>query len=459
MDRKLFFQVRRQPPELIIPAKPTPNDRKPLSDLDDRDGLRYKLSGVQIYGPNPCMENDDPVKVIREALAKTLVFYFPFAGRLREGPDRKLTVDCTGEGVVFVAAKADVRAEEFPLYPPFPCMDQLLYDHDHLHGSHGIVNSPLMFIQVTRLLCGGFMLAIKFTHNMCDAFGMSQFLTALGDIALGRTNPSVLPVWKRELLNVRNPPQATCTHHEFTQLATKSTTDPNPDSDMVYRSFFFNSTNVSVLRNLVPPHLAKCSTFDLLAACIWRNRTIALALHPQQRVRLVFAVNARSRLKSSIPIGYYGNVFVLPGVISTVDELCKNPIGYALELVMNAKANVTEEYVRSFIDLTVLKARAPISTEWTYIVDDLTQLGLWDTNYGWGKPIYGGMAYSEVDPTPGTGNYFLRIRKKDGDEDEIVAPMCLPASAMEKFEKELEKLLVFGNYGSHVSCTKIPSAL
>lgn len=294
---------------------------------------------------------------------------------------------------------------------------------------------------------------------MCDAFGMSQFLTALGDIARGRTFPSVLPIWKRELLNVRNPPQATCTHHEFTQLATNSTVIPNPHSDMVYRSFFFNSTNISVLRNLVPPCLANCSTFDLLAACIWRNRTIALALHPEQKVRLVFAVNARSRLISSIPVGYYGNVFVLPGVISTVEELCKNPIGYALELVMNAKANVTEEYVRSFIDLTVMKGRAPISTEWTYIVDDLTHLGLWDTNYGWGKPIYGGMAYSEVDPTPGTGNYFLRIRKKDGDEDKIVAPMCLPACAMERFEKELQKLLVYGNYGSHVSCIKILSAL
>ncbi|KAK1386814.1 hypothetical protein POM88_014992 [Heracleum sosnowskyi] len=238
----------------------------------------------------------------------------------------------------------------------------------------------------------------------------------MGGIGRGRTSPSVLPIWKRELLNVRNPPKATCTHHEFTQLATKSTTDPNPDSEMVYRSFFFNSTNISVLRNLVPQHLTKCSTFDLLAACIWRNRMIALALHPEQKVRLVFAVNARSRLKSSIPVGYYGNAFVLPGVISTRNTM------------------------RSFIDITVMKGRALISTEWTYIVDDLTQLGLWDTNYGWGKPIYGGMAYSEVDPTPGTGNFFLRIRKKDGDEDVIVAPMCLPAGAMERFEKGLQKL-------------------
>lgn len=127
---------------------------------------------------------------------------------------------------------------------------------------------------------------------------------------------------------------------------------------------------------------------------------------------------------------------------------------------MKAKANVTEEYVRSFIDLTVAKGRAPISMEWTYIVDDLTRIGLWDMDYGWGKPVYGGMAYCEVDSTPGTGNYFLRIRDGGGDGDEIVAPMCLPANAMERFEVELEKLLIdsHGNE-SHLLCENVRSAL
>lgn len=89
----------------------------------------------------------DPVKIIREAIARTLVFYYPFAGRLKEGPGRKLYVDCTDEGVLFIEADADVTLEQFgkALQPPFPLLEELLFD---VPGSGGVLNSPLLLIQV-----------------------------------------------------------------------------------------------------------------------------------------------------------------------------------------------------------------------------------------------------------------------------------------------------------------------
>ncbi|KAK1692830.1 hypothetical protein QYE76_009527 [Lolium multiflorum] len=53
-----------------------------------------------------------PVVVIRRALGEALVHYYPLAGRLREVEGRKLVVDCTGEGVLFVEADTDVRLAE-----------------------------------------------------------------------------------------------------------------------------------------------------------------------------------------------------------------------------------------------------------------------------------------------------------------------------------------------------------
>lgn len=149
----LTFAVRRRAPELIVPAKPTPRELKPLSDIDDQDGLRFPIPVIQFYRRDPKMKNKNPACVIREALAKLLVFYYPFAGRLREGQARKLMVDCCGDGVLFIEAEADVTLKQFrdALQPPFPYLEELLYD---VPGSGGVLNSPLLLIQVK--FCGKF---------------------------------------------------------------------------------------------------------------------------------------------------------------------------------------------------------------------------------------------------------------------------------------------------------------
>lgn len=176
----------------------------------------------------------DPVRVIKHAVAKALVYYYPFAGRLREGSNGKLTVECTGEGVLFIEANANVTLDHFAdaLVPPIPAMDELLYN---VPGSSGILNCPLLVIQViffpypfstslsidtglwssfictrqvTRLACGGFVVALRFNHTMCDGSGLVQFMNAIAEMARGASIPSVEPVWNRDLLIARAPPRA-----------------------------------------------------------------------------------------------------------------------------------------------------------------------------------------------------------------------------------------------------------
>ncbi|GMJ11319.1 hypothetical protein like AT5G17540 [Hibiscus trionum] len=147
----LVFKVHRREPELIVPAKSTPHECKMLSDIDDQEGFRFQIPVIQFYQYNHSMQGKDPVRVIREALAQALVFYYPFAGRLREGPQRKLMVDCNGEGLMFIEADTDVTLEQFgnPLQPPFPCLEELLYD---VPGSAGVLDSPLILIQVLYII-------------------------------------------------------------------------------------------------------------------------------------------------------------------------------------------------------------------------------------------------------------------------------------------------------------------
>ncbi|KAE8077561.1 hypothetical protein FH972_016116 [Carpinus fangiana] len=146
------------------------------SALIGKDGTATFLSiDLELY--NPSLHG----KVIREALAQTLVFYYPFAGRLRGGPGRKLVVECTGEGVMFIEADADVTLQQFgdDLQPPFPCMEDLLFD---VPGSGGIINCPLFLIQVTHLKCGEFIFALRLNHTMSDAAGLVQFMMAMAEM-------------------------------------------------------------------------------------------------------------------------------------------------------------------------------------------------------------------------------------------------------------------------------------
>ena len=79
----LVFNVRRCEPELVVPAKSTPHEFKQLSDVDDQE--RHHVLVIMFYRYDQSLVGKDPVKVIR--VAQTLAFYYPYAGRLREGPE------------------------------------------------------------------------------------------------------------------------------------------------------------------------------------------------------------------------------------------------------------------------------------------------------------------------------------------------------------------------------------
>ncbi|XP_012070521.1 benzyl alcohol O-benzoyltransferase-like [Jatropha curcas] len=430
----LVFKVYRREPELLVPSNPTPHEFKLLSDIDDQDSLRFHMPLVQFYRYDPSMKGKDPVKVIREAIGKTLVFYYPFAGRLREGPERKLMVECTGEGVLFIEADADVSLEDFgdPLQPPFPCLEELLFD---VPGSSSILNSPLLLIQVTRLNCGGFIFALRLNHTMSDGFGLIQFMSAMGEIARGAPSPSILPVWERHVLNARTPSRVTCMHREYDQVAdTKGTRIPL--DDMIHQSFFFGPSEISALRGLVPPHLSNCSSFELLTACLWKCRTIALQPDPTEEMRMICVVNGRSRFNPPLPTGYYGNVIAYPAAVATAGELSQKPLSFALELIREAKRSVTEEYIRSVADLMVIKDRPHFTVVRSCLVSDVTGPGFGEVDLGWGKAVYAGPTKGGV----GVVSFYLPFKNEKG-ENGIILPIVLPAQAMERFIMELKGIL------------------
>ncbi|GFZ08598.1 acetyl CoA:(Z)-3-hexen-1-ol acetyltransferase [Actinidia rufa] len=384
---------------------------KQLSDIDDQEGLRFHFPVIMFYKRNLSMEGEDPVKFIREALAEALVFYYPFAGRLIEGPNRKLMVDCTSEGVLFIEADADIELNQLigdTIDPGFSYLDELLHD---VPGSEGILGCPLLLIQVTRFRCGGWAFAIRVNHTMSDAQGLVQFLTTIAEFARGAEGaPSVPPVWQREFLAARQPPSITFQHHEYEQ-------------------------EITAIRSHLSLHSRSTSTtFDVLTACLWRCRTCALGLDPNETIRISCAATGRGKHNLRVPRGYYGNVFAFPAAVSRAGMISTSPLEYVVEEVKKAKTRMTGEYLRSVADLMVTKGRPLQTVAGIYIVSDTTRVGFDAIDFGWGKPIYGGLARASP-----LISFYARFKDNRG-EDGTVVLMCLPETAMERFQEELKKM-------------------
>ncbi|TVU02097.1 hypothetical protein EJB05_52463, partial [Eragrostis curvula] len=318
------FAVRRRDPELVGPVSPTPRETKRLSDIDDQIGLRWHMPLVFFYRGGGGGVRHDPVRVVRRALGEALVPYYPLAGRLRELEEgnKKLVVDCTGEGV----ADADVRLPEFEaavaglLRPPFPRMDQLLFDADGCSSDGVVLGSALLLVQVTRLLCGGFVLALRLNHTVCDAAGIAQFVSAVGELARGiPAAPTVAPVWCRELLDARSPPRPSFRHPEYDAF-------PPEEEDMIMRTFTFRPADPRPSRPL------------------------------GDTTRLIVVAGVREVLR--LPAGYYGNACVFPAAVPSAGALRRGSLGDAVVLVQRVKkAAASAEYVRSSADLLVLRGR------------------------------------------------------------------------------------------------------
>lgn len=276
---------------------------------------------------------------------------------------------------------------------------------------------------------------------MTDAPGYTQFIMALAEIAQGACEPSITPVWGRELLTARDPPRITCTHNEYhvdAVVANENDDEDETTQDIVHRSFFFGPNHLMAIHQLFPN---KNSTFEVLTAFIWRCRTIALQLEPHKEVRLMINNNIRGKTKTPLlPRGYYGNAFVFPAAATTAGKLCSNSLGFALELVKKSKSMATKEYIQSVADLMVIRGRPNLVSSGTWLVSDLTHASMEDIDFGWGKAQYGGPAMA------GAGDilevsFFIPHRNANGEKG-IVVPIYLPRKAMMRFIKQLENMLI-----------------
>lgn len=431
---------------IVTPSKPIAakhGDSLYLSNLDDMVGTRVFTPTVYFYKTHEQDgENKKPfIKTLRDALADVLVPYYPLSGRLRETNNGKLEVFFgPDQGVLMLEAHSENTLSELGDFAaPNPDWEPLIFRFPN-EEPYQVLDMPLLIAQVTRFSCGGFSLGLRLCHCLCDGLGAMQFLNAWATTA--RTGTLVTepkPCWDREIFRPRNPPVVKFSHTEFMKIEDgsslmKSLFETKPIQKCIRLSKEFQTWLKSMAQ---PSDLAGCTTFDAMAAHIWRSWVQALDITPlDYQLRLTFSVNARPKLiNPPLKEGFYGNVVCVACATSTPSNLIHEQLPETARLVREARQGISEEYLRSTIDHIHVDRPKKLEFGGKLTITQWTRFSIYKAaDFGWGKPLYAGPL--DLTPTPQVC-VFLPEGDDDSSTGSIIVGICLPESAGQRFMQAL----------------------
>ncbi|PON89335.1 Transferase [Trema orientale] len=390
----MAIKVREE--TMVKPAAETPRRVLWNSNLDLVIPSIHTPS-VYFYRPTGAANFFDP-SVMKQALSKALVPFYPMAGRLRRDDDGRIEIDCNAEGVLFVEAESDSVIDDFGDFAPTPELRRLIPPVDY---SGGIASYPLLLLQVTYFKCGGVSLGVGMQHHAADGFSGLHFVNTWSDIARG-LDLTIPPFIDRTLLRARDPPQPAFDHIEYkTPPALKCTNPQSGPESTTHAVGIYKLTReqISILK-------AKCkedgntvnySSYEMLSGHVWRCVCKARGLSDDQDTKLYIATDGRSRLQPPLPPGYFGNVIFTTTPLAVAGDLISKPTWYAASRIHNALARMDNEYLRSALDFLEVQPNlsALVRGAHTFRCPNLgitswVRLPIHDADFGWGRPIFMG---------------------------------------------------------------------
>lgn len=451
--KKKRMLVNIQETTIVNPSKlPFSDDHVlPLSHLDTDRNLHVLFRYLRVYvnsTHHDKPDSDRPFHVITAALSSALVIYYQYAGSLsRRSNDGRLELHCqVGKGVPVIRATVDCQLSSIKYLDDEP--------DDQGELVEGLVPNPdqdeamthPMTLQITMFGCGGFVLGAAIHHSLCDGIGATQFFNVMAELARGAgvTEIKAQPVWDRQiLLGPRNPPQIEFPIQEFLSLNPNLVPYSEKTGRVVREFFHVKDAWLDQLKGvLLEQSGSKFTTFEALGAFIWRARAKASKIPADEKLKFAYSINIRKLVNPPLPGGYWGNGCVPMYVQLTASDLLEQPLSKTADSIKKSKYNVSDEYVRSFIDFQELHFNEGI-TAGTRIsgFTDWRHLGHSTVDFGWGGPVtvfpLSRHLLGSVEPC-----FFLPYSSasEEGKKDGFKILVYLQEDATSTFKEEMDKL-------------------
>ncbi|KAG8066584.1 hypothetical protein GUJ93_ZPchr0004g38756 [Zizania palustris] len=375
-------------------------DVVPLS-VFDRANFDTYISVIYAFRP-PAPAND----VLEAGLARALVEYPEWAGRLGEDDDGNRVIVLSDEGARFVEATADVALDSVMPLKPTPEVVSL-----HPSGDGAV---ELMLIQVTRFACGSLVVGFTTQHIVADGRATNNFFLAWSQATRGAAVDPV-PVHDRvSFFTPRDKPHVEFEHRgvEFKPYDEKADADEYDhvgDDEVVINKVHLSRDFISKLKSQASAGVHRpYSTLQCVVAHLWRCMTKARGLDGSESTSVCIAVDGRARMSPPVPEGYTGNVVLWARPTATARDLVNRPLKHAVELINREVARINDSYFKSFIDFVssgaVEKERLVASADAAEMVlsphievDSWLRIPFYDLDFGGGRPFFFMPSYLPVE--------------------------------------------------------------
>ncbi|KAJ4707802.1 putative Transferase [Melia azedarach] len=332
----------------VFPKSLQPTKILNLSNLDRQCPLLMYL--VFFYKPTFAYQNlslDSVFSSLKSGLEETLSVWFPAAGRLSLNPsDGKLNIMCNNKGAILVEAVTQVKISELGDLSQYNEFFENLVYKPAFTGNFS--EMPLLVAQVTKFACGGFSIGIGTSHSLFDGPATYDFLSAWASNSAIMKRKGVTelqkPVHERGRMTVDNSvavkwpvAKAAAIDHLYQLIRNamigSSQIDwklggQNPSGtgnlNYVLKTFHLSGVMIENLKRKVLGERRgnfSCSSFELVAAHLWKARTKAFGLRKETMVCLQFAVDTRNKMEPPLPKGFSGNAYVLASVALTARRI------------------------------------------------------------------------------------------------------------------------------------------
>ncbi|GJN01807.1 hypothetical protein PR202_ga19106 [Eleusine coracana subsp. coracana] len=427
----------------VVPALPLQEHLLPLSNLD----LLLPPLDVSLFF---CYPDPAPTAAaLKEALAKTLVAYYPLAGEVVANGDGEPELLCSGRGVGFTEANAGGAVlRDLRLGLPDESVEKLVPPK----------RAGVMSVQVTKFRCGGVVVGCTFDHRVCDAYSFNMFLVAWAATARGNTALAP-PCFRRALVAPRDPPppRAPSTDALINHLfSPRSAAPPPPPSAAVAvnRIYRVAAADIAALKASAGPGRTKMEAFT---AHLWQLCSKA-ASPVQSECCMGVVVDGRARMCPDGAMGaYFGNVLTIPyGVMCSADLRGMALAEVAGDVHRWVAEAATEDHFRGLVDwVDALRPKPAAARAYlggtggadamACIVSSGMGFPVGKADFGTGLPAFASYHF----PWPAGAGYVMPMPSARGDGDWVVYVHVAPemAKVMEAEPtvfRALETSYVFG---------------